>query len=312
MKFAHRLAHLFWPRESNNQKAKILHSSSLTIITVVLILFQGFISFFPKFGPRILGYAANISPDEVIRLTNEKRVQNGFAPLSLNSTLSQAAQAKGADMLNKDYWAHVAPDGTQPWKFFTDFGYRYRYAGENLARDFTNPSSAVDAWMASPSHKENLLSPKYKEIGVAVVEGDLAGVDTTLVIQFFGTNYTDTIAPAPIAQVTPIPAITSTPLPTQVVPSIITATPSPLPSPSEAAGLTVLTAEKPTVLISPFNTTKTVSLAIVVVLLGVLVIDGVVTSRRRIARIGGRTFAHLSFLGMILAIVLILKAGQVL
>ncbi|HJX59050.1 MAG TPA: CAP domain-containing protein [Patescibacteria group bacterium] len=312
MKFAHRLAHIFWPRESNNQKAKILHSSSLIIITVVLILFQGFISFFPKFGPRILGYAANISPDEIIRLTNEKRVQNGLAPLSLNSTLSQAAQAKGADMLNKDYWAHVAPDGTQPWKFFTDFGYRYRYAGENLARDFTNPASAVDAWMASPSHKENLLSPKYKEIGVAVIEGDLAGVDTTLVIQFFGTNYADTIPPAPIAQVTPTPVITSTPIPTQVVPSVVTATPIPLPSPSEAAGLTVLTAEKPTVLISPFNTTKTVSLAIVVVLLGVLVIDGVVTSRRRIARIGGRTFAHLSFLGMILAIVLILKAGQVL
>ncbi|OGM16930.1 hypothetical protein A2V61_04210 [Candidatus Woesebacteria bacterium RBG_19FT_COMBO_47_8] len=312
MKFAHRLAHIFWPRESNNQKAKILHSSSLIIITVVLILFQGFISFFPKFGPRILGYAANISPDEIIRLTNEKRVQNGLAPLSLNSTLSQAAQAKGADMLNKDYWAHVAPDGTQPWKFFTDFGYRYRYAGENLARDFTNPASSVDAWMASPSHKENLLSPKYKEIGVAVIEGDLAGVDTTLVIQFFGTNYADTIPPAPIAQVTPTPVITSTPIPTQVVPSVVTATPIPLPSPSEAAGLTVLTAEKPTVLISPFNTTKTVSLAIVVVLLGVLVIDGVVTSRRRIARIGGRTFAHLSFLGMILAIVLILKAGQVL
>lgn len=215
-------------------------------------------------------------------------------------------------MLNKDYWAHVAPDGTQPWRFFTDFGYRYRYAGENLARDFTNPSSAVDAWMASPSHKENLLSPKYKEIGVAVVEGDLAGVDTTLIVQFFGTNYVDTIAPTPIAQVTPTPVITSTPVPTQVFPSIVTATPSPLASPSEAAGLTVLTAEKPTVLISPFNTTKTVSLAIVVVLLGVLVIDGVVTSRRRIARIGGRTFAHLSFLGMILAIVLILKAGQVL
>src|SRR4030065_2300503 len=149
MKFAHRLAHIFWPRESNNQKPKLLHSSSLVLITVVLILFQGFISFFPKFGPRILGYAANISPDEVIRLTNEKRVQSGLAPLSLNSTLSQAAQPKGAERLTKDYWAHGAPDGTQPWKFFIDFGYRYRFAGENLARDFTNTSSAVDALLAS-------------------------------------------------------------------------------------------------------------------------------------------------------------------
>src|SRR3990167_5411836 len=172
MKFAHRIAHLVWPRESNNQKAKLLHSSSLTFLVLVLVLFQGFITLFPKFGPDILGYAANISPDEVIRLTNEKRAQNGLPPLVQNSTLSAAAQAKGADMINKDYWAHVSPNGTQPWKFFMDFGYRYRYAGENLARDFSNASSAVDAWMASPSHRGNMLSAKYKEIGIGVVEGD--------------------------------------------------------------------------------------------------------------------------------------------
>ena len=308
MKFAHRIAHLVWPRESNNQKAKLLHSSSLTFLAIALILFQGFITLFPKFGPNILGYAANISPDEVIRLTNEKRAQNGLAPVALNSTLSQAAQAKGADMLNKDYWAHIAPDGTQPWKFFTDFGYRYRYAGENLARDFTNPASAVDAWMASPSHRENMLNTKYKEIGIAVVEGDLAGVDTTIIVQFFGTLYSDTLPPAPIAQATPTPTVVVTITPIQIPTITIT----PIPLPTEVAQLTTLPQERPTVLISPFNTTKTVSLAIVVVLLGLLVIDGLVTSRRRIARIGGRTFAHLSFLGMILAIVLILRAGQVL
>src|SRR3972149_9755309 len=163
MKFAHKIAHLFWPQESNNQKAKLLHSSSLTFLTLALILFQGVLGFLPKLGPRILGYAANISPDEVIRLTNEKRAQNGLSPLTNNPTLSQAAQAKGADMLNRDYWAHVSPDGTQPWKFFTDFGYKYRYAGAHLARGFQNAPSAVDAWMASPSHKDNLLSPKYRE-----------------------------------------------------------------------------------------------------------------------------------------------------
>lgn len=312
MKFAHRIAHLVWPRESNNQKAKLLHSSSLTFLTIALILFQGVITLFPKFGPNILGYAANISPDEVIRLTNEKRAQNGLSPVSLNSTLSQAAQAKGADMLNKDYWAHVAPDGTQPWKFFIDFGYRYRYAGENLARDFTNPSSAVDAWMASPSHKENMLNPKYKDIGVAVVEGNLAGVDTTIIVQFFGTSYADTLPPAPIAQATPTPTAVITVVPPETtVPPVVTVTPTALPT--QSSQLTTLpTQESPSVLISPFNTTKTLSLGIVILLLGLLVVDGLVTSRRRIARIGGRTFAHLSFLGMILAIVLILRAGQVL
>src|SRR3972149_10673467 len=193
MKFIEHLAHLFVPRQSNNHKAKLLHPSSLTTLVLVLAVFQLSITFLPSFGEKVLGYAANISPDEVIRLTNEKRVANGFSPLTTNAVLSQAAQAKGADMLNKDYWAHVAPDGTQPWYFFTNFGYKYRYAGENLARDFQNPTSAVEAWMASPSHKENLLSSKYKEIGIAVVEGDLAGVDTTIIVQFFGTNLVDTL-----------------------------------------------------------------------------------------------------------------------
>jgi hypothetical protein len=310
MKFAHRLAHLVFPRESNNQKAKLLHSSTITVFTLCLILIQLVLAFIPRLKSQILGYAANISPEEVVRLTNEKRAENGLEPLSLNSTLSSAAQAKGADMLNKDYWAHVAPDGTQPWKFFIDFGYKYRYAGENLARDFSNPQSAVDAWMASPSHKENMLSPKYKEMGIAVVEGDLAGVDTTVIVQFFGTKYTEALPVAPIAQITPTSTIAPVPTETVVPTPTIVVTQTPQVTPTQ---LTVLpTTERPTVLISPFSTTKTVSIAIVGVLLAVLIIDGIVTSRRRIARIGGRTFAHLSFLGMILAIVLILKAGQVL
>lgn len=303
MKFAHRLAHLVFPRESNNQKAKLLHSSSLVIITLCFLLFQTILTFLPKFGPQILGFAANISPNEVIRLTNEKRAQAGLLPLEANSTLAQAAQAKGADMLNKGYWAHTAPDGTAPWKFFTDFGYKYRYAGENLARDFSNPSAAVDAWMNSPSHKENLLSSKYKEIGVAVVEGNLAGVDTTIVIQFFGAKYADTIPAVPVAKAQPITTSTAIPLPKPtaipLVEAKITLPASPMPI------------SQPKVVISPFNTTRSLSLVIVGLLLFVLVIDGVLVSKRKIVRIGGRTFAHIAFLGMILAVILILRAGQI-
>ncbi len=302
MKILRFLRHLFLPHESNNQKAKLLHSSTLILISLSLISYQVILSFLPRLGPNILGYAANISPDEVIRLTNEKRAQNGLSPLSTNSVLSQAAQAKGADMLNKGYWAHVSPDGTQPWKFFADFGYKYRYAGENLARDFSNPTSAVDAWMASPSHKENLLSSKYKEIGVAVIEGSLAGVDTTIVIQFFGTKYVDTIPAVPVAYTQPVATISPnipSPVPTAVMEATLV---SPLPGP------TII----PQVLVSPFKATQNFSLIIVGLLIAVLALDALVVSRRRIARIGGKSFAHLAFLGMILVIALILKAGQVL
>ncbi len=323
------LLHLLLPRESNNHKAKLLHTSSFLIISVLLVISQAVLSILPKLGPSILGYTANISPEEVVRLTNEKRIAAGLSTLTYNSTLAGAAYSKGMDMINRDYWAHVAPDGTQPWKFFSDFGYRYRYAGENLARDFTNAPAAVDAWMNSPTHRDNILNSKYKEIGIGVVEGDLAGVDTTIIVQFFGSTYQDKII-QPVAQAentenspTLKPVVSSEPI-LQVTP-VATLTPLVVVSPSPFAAPTtftqVLQADKSDtggfgkeqkVLISPFTTTKTISLAVVGLLVVVFLIDGVLVSRRKIARIGGRTVAHLAFFGMILTIVLILKSGKIL
>lgn len=311
MQFVKLLAHLFVPHESNNQKAKILHSSSIALIAIVLIAFQLILGFAHTTFPRVLGYAANISPAEVIRLTNAQRQANGLSALSENSALDSAALAKGNDMLTKGYWAHFAPDGTSPWSFFLSFGYKYRYAGENLARDFGNANDAVNAWMNSPTHRDNILNSNYKEVGIGVVEGALAGTDTTIIVQFFGSPLSG--APAiPLAQaketaatVKPIVkpkavAVPTTPTPE---PSVIP-TPSPTPSPTPAQAAS-------SVRISPFQSTKNISLGVTGLLLLVLSIDLIVVRRKRIARIGGRTLAHLAFLGMILAVILILRAGQI-
>lgn len=307
MKLLHFLRHLFIPHESNNQKGKILHPSSLFIITVFLVGFQLLLNFGGKAFPRVLGYAANISPAEVIRLTNVQRQANGLSALNENTTLDAAALAKGNDMLAKGYWAHFAPDGTSPWSFFLNFGYKYKFAGENLARDFSDASSAVNAWMNSPSHKENILNPNYRDIGIGVVEGNLAGVDTTIIVQFFGSPLSGS-APIPVAKAQgnaspvaspkPIKTPEASPAPVPIT-NVSAVTPVPLATPS------VLT------LVSPFNSTKNISLGIVGLLLMALSIDLVVVRRRRIARIGGRTLAHIAFLGMILAVILILKAGQI-
>ncbi len=122
-----------------------MHSSSITGIALILVSFQLVLNYLPRLGQRILGYAANIPPSEVIRLTNEKRAQNGVAGLSENKTLDDAALAKGLDMLAKGYWAHVAPDGTQPWAFFTSFGYSYRFAGE-VRRIYKIAPERVTCW----------------------------------------------------------------------------------------------------------------------------------------------------------------------
>lgn len=320
------LTHYFFPSFSNNHKAKLLHSSTIFILAIFLIAYQIILQLFPVSGVSILGYAADIPPEEVIRLTNEKRAQIGAGSLQNNSSLVAAAKAKGEHMLQNNYWSHTAPDGTEPWKFFTEFGYKYRYAGENLARDFSNPQSAIDAWMASPSHKENMLSTKYKEIGVAVVEGELAGVETTIIVQLFGTRLSDTTPEIPIAQAQPIATVIPTTIPTKVptrfpTPTGIVGSPtlvpyialtSPVPTRQLVSGPTQTQASGFNLLISPFKTTKGLSIVTTAILLAVLVIDGIIVTRKKIPRVGGRTFAHMAFLGMIIALLLIAKAGEIL
>jgi hypothetical protein len=310
--FTYAFSHYLFPTHSNNQKAKLLHGSSLALITCFLLVYHLVIQSHYIYNLGILGYAANIPAAKVVELTNQKRIEAGLQPLTSNDLLSQAAKAKGEHMLEYDYWAHVAPDGTEPWKFFTDYGYVYRYAGENLARDFNSPESAVEAWMASPTHRENLLSPKYNEIGIAVIEGDLGGDDATLIVQLFGTQTSQAPTSLPVANAdvvnntivipttTPSPTATLTPTPTITQESEIVATVR--GSGGDTTGP----------ISTPFNAAKTVSTSIVTLLLGVLVIDGVITTKKKVARVGGRTFAHMAFFGMILAIVLIAQAGQIL
>lgn len=310
------LAHLFVPRSSNNHKAKILHSSSLFVIILLVIFFQETSGLFFHKSGQVLGYAANISPSEVERLTNVQRENNGLPGLTDNSTLDAAALAKGKDMLAKGYWAHVAPDGTQPWAFFVAANYDYRYAGENLARDFSDANSAVNAWMASPTHRENVLSPNYKEIGIGVVEGNLAGADTTIIVQFFGTKLGDTLPVQPVAaakitpQPTNIPSQTATPITSpnstaSPVPVIVQAVPSPTPLVNEPQSLVAGTQ------VTPFDATRYLSLGLVGSLILIVAVDGFIINKRKIFRVAGHYPAHIAFLGMIFAILLVAKAGHI-
>ncbi len=294
------LAHLFVPRNSNNHKAKIIQSSSLVLIIFVFLIFQGVSGFIFQRSGQVLGYAANISTSEVERLTNIQRANSGLSSLTDNPVLDAAALAKGKDMLAKGYWAHVAPDGTQPWTFFVSSGYDYRFAGENLARDFSDANSAVNAWMASPTHRENMLSPNYKEIGIGVVEGNLSGADTTIIVQFFGTKLGDIIPTQPVAQT--VPSASASPV---AVASAIPVAVTPAPVSGQTKALVASSQ------VTPFDITRYLSLAMVASLILIVAIDGFIINRRKIFRIAGHFPAHVAFLGMILVIVIIAKVGRV-
>lgn len=121
------------------------------------------------------GQAFAQSSTAIIALTNQQRAAAGFKPLAENEKLMASALAKAQDMLQRNYWAHYAPDNTSPWDFIRATGYVYVYAGENLAQGYADDQSVVNAWMQSPEHRKNILDPTFQDIGVAVIDGRLMG-----------------------------------------------------------------------------------------------------------------------------------------
>ncbi|MBI2074350.1 MAG: hypothetical protein HYT83_00760 [Candidatus Levybacteria bacterium] len=284
--------HLFVPRESNNHRAKILHHQSILIVIIFLLVGQLFINIAKTNFSSVLGTTIDISSQELLIITNQKRQSEGFTSLTLNDQLSQAAALKAKDMFTKNYWAHTSPDGTSPWTFFKKVGYDYTYAGENLARGFTSSGSIVDAWMASTSHRENVLSKNYQEVGFAIVQGKLMGEDTTLIVEMFGGKNLSPLAAKPENSLQP------------VVPSVI--------SLESALGQQSIAAVSAQSLISVNSLTKNLSTLILVIFIVTLLSDMIIIERKKISRLVGHNMDHLAFLGAILLFVILFSTRVIL
>lgn len=190
-----KLHHFFIPRHSNNFRARLLHHDYLTIYLVFALTIALGVSHIQNTSGSILGFATDITVNKLYELSNEERIKVNMTPLTYNEKLSVAAQKKAEDMFNKDYWSHYGPSGETPWDFILGAGYQYEFAGENLAKNFLFSDGVISAWMASPTHKENILRKEYTEVGYAIVNGVLNGEETTLVVQMFGKPLYDEAAP---------------------------------------------------------------------------------------------------------------------
>lgn len=183
------LKEFFVPNKKNEYYPYMIRKPALSLYTVVLILFNLFSgALLPATSQEVA--ASSITPFTLVNLTNKERVSRGLNSLETNSQLTEAAYDKAADMFKKDYWDHFGPNGETPWGFINSEGYVYIYAGENLAKGFSTAEGVHQAWMASPTHKANIINSNYKEIGIAVAEGELQGEQVTLVVQMFGSQGT--------------------------------------------------------------------------------------------------------------------------
>ena len=135
--------------------------------------------------PSLASFQPGISSHNVISVLNRDRKTYDLAPLNESAELTRAAQVKAQDILKKGYFAHVSPEGLLPWDFIRDQGFAYQFAGENLAINYTNSLELENAFLNSPHHRENLLSPLFSQIGVAVVEGQYHGQLAVITVQMF-------------------------------------------------------------------------------------------------------------------------------
>jgi len=136
---------------------------------------------------------------QVVVALNQQRLRRGLAPLRINRQLSIAARGHSLSMAEHGYFAHEAFDGSAFWvrikAVYPALPGRLWAAGENLAYaspELTAPE-AVDMWLKSPQHRQNMLAPRWREVGIGGVRalaaaGVYEGLDVTIVTADFGVR----------------------------------------------------------------------------------------------------------------------------
>lgn len=217
----------FIPHTYNDHRPHILRTRSMFLIlgiiffSEIFFLAQIFLIF------RKSDFLAAVLPDTLVTLTNSDRETENISAVKVNSKLQVAAQLKANDMAEKEYFSHTSPAGVTPWYWFEKAGYKFSYAGENLAVNFFDSNDVNNAWMGSPSHKENIMNMSFTEIGIGIARGKYKGQDAIFIVQLFGRplaagNPSETAvsvadkkivkpivspaAPIPVSVLTPTPA----------------------------------------------------------------------------------------------------------
>src|SRR3989338_512287 len=191
----------FIPHHENGYRPHFFRLEAMASVFLFVAAIFG-LAFTQMFVLSRTHYLAAVLPGVLVDMANQDRGIYNLTPLVINKTLQEAAQEKANDMATRGYFAHVSPTGITPWYWFTKAGYRFIYAGENLAINFSDSSVVNQAWMNSPGHRANILNANFTEVGIATAEGLYEAKPTIFVAQMFGK-------PAPLAVASPAPTLTS-------------------------------------------------------------------------------------------------------
>jgi hypothetical protein len=256
----------FIPHAGNDHRPHILRDFSVRNILAIVIFLEIFSFLIPAITRlNFSGGMAAVLPAVLDDLTNVERKSQNLSVLAVSPILNEAARMKAEDMAMLGYFAHTSPAGKTPWYWIEKVGYRYQYAGENLAINFSDSKDVTNAWMNSPTHRANIIKENYTEIGTGVATGIYEGRETVFVAQVYANPLP--VAPKPVVPVVkpqakpPVkqPVKVSTVIPkeptnilgaedTANIPAVDAVTVTPAPTPTTIQKL----------IASPRNTTNTI------------------------------------------------------
>lgn len=154
-------------------------------VSFALVALMGFNIVSPFLG--LSEVNARLNADSLLELHNIQRLEEDLHQLTISPELNASASKKAQDMLVSDCWSHYCPDGREPWEYFDEANYDYIFAGENLAEGFYSNYDVMQAWMDSPTHRENVLSDKFDEIGFGFARGEFQdNPNNTIIVVHFG------------------------------------------------------------------------------------------------------------------------------
>lgn len=136
--------------------------------------------------------AQTFSGSEIISRVNHERLKLQLNSLETIESLNRAAINKAEAIVKAQVLAHNLP-GRPFYTFVDDQNFKYEVLGENLAIDYLDAESTLDAWMNSPDHRKNILDDRYTQTGVVVMPINLGGKDTILTVQIFAKPKNQTV-----------------------------------------------------------------------------------------------------------------------
>ena len=123
-------------------------------------------------SPIELDTRATSVAEEVLNIVNQERRRAGLSPLRLHSQLTAAAQDHSNDMARHNFMSHTGSDGSSFGDRLRRHGYNFRTGAENVAAGQSSVQDVMKSWMNSPGHRNNILGPNYRDIGIAAARGN--------------------------------------------------------------------------------------------------------------------------------------------